>query len=406
MTGELLKPGSRVAIAGAGCAGCSLACEILARCPGVHVSIFDPQQSPTRSRTWCGWEIGDHRFSSAISKRWDRVRIRSDDADITFDASAYPYACIRAEDFFRLAESALASPACDLRRGVSVVGIDERAGGVGVVLRTDKGESSESFDGVFDGRPPARPPDDPSEPLLLQHFGGIEIELSEPMPEPMPERMSETMSDTGTATLMDFTVSQDEGAHFMYGLPFTPHRILLESTFITPEVSSSVDYESNALAYASSTLGVSAPKIVYRESGVLPMTLRPLGPEPTRRVWPIGTRAGIGRASSGYAFDAIQRDSVRVVDALRAGLNRPRPPRAALLGMLDRVLLSLLVAESTSASVVFPKLFGRARPERLIRFLSDVPAPLDYLAVMLAMPKVMVIRHLLTHRSAWPRGAG
>ncbi|MEN0019305.1 MAG: hypothetical protein AAF747_00310, partial [Planctomycetota bacterium] len=124
---------------------------------------------------------------------------------------------------------------------------------------------------------------------------------------------------------------------------------------------------------------------------------------PTARVWPIGTRAGVSRASSGYAFDAIQRDTKAVVDAFVSGKPRPRVPRSCVLSMLDRVLISWLASDQTAAPRVFGRLFERAPACSLVRFLADMPRPLDYLAVMWAMPKLGVIGHTMTHPASWPR---
>ncbi|NRA59003.1 MAG: hypothetical protein HRU13_12890 [Phycisphaerales bacterium] len=288
----------------------------------------------------------------------------------------------------------MSSESCSIRLGTSVEEINDREDHVDVLLRSGASDSTERFTHVFDGRPPARSAQQSSEPMLLQHFGGIEIDTSS------------TPVDPSVATLMDFSVSQQHGAHFMYVLPFQSDRVLVESTYLTTGISEDIDYESNATAYASDVLGVDPSRVVYRESGVLPMTLRPLGPRSTPRVWSIGTRAGVGRASSGYAFDAIQHDSARLVDALLRGQPRPRPPRSSILSMLDRVLLSLLDTHNAAAPDLFARLFQNADTDKLVRFLGDVPRPLDYLAVMWAMPKAQVIRHVLTNPSAWPRPIG
>jgi lycopene beta-cyclase len=385
-------PNPQIAIAGAGCAGLSLAVELMARVPGAAITIFDPQQTPAYNKTWCSWETQPHRFAEAISTRWSRVIVRSAHTEAVLDASPHSYACVRAEDFYRLAGQRLADDRCSVRRGTGVESITEHPGGVGLTLRYPDGtETRENFDIVFDGRPPNYPiPDGPREPMLLQHFGGVELSVKDPSFDPR------------AATLMDFDVPQHDGAHFMYVLPFARDRVLVESTFMTPSLTSPIDYEANALSYARTKLGIDSADVVYREAGVLPMTLRPLGPPSTSRVWRIGTRAGISRASSGYAFDAIQRDSTRVVDALTAGRRRPPPPRPHFLSALDRVLLSWLTSDASAATRVFPRLFGNAPPHRLIRFLADIPHPLDYPAVMWAMPKAELIRHVLAHPSAWP----
>ncbi len=383
---------AHIAIAGAGCAGVSVAVELLARVPGTSITIFDPQETPSYNKTWCSWETQPHRFSEAISTRWRRVIVRSTDTEAVFDTSPHAYACVRAEDFYRIAWQRLADDRCTVRRGTGVESITEHPGGVDLTLRHPDGtETSESFTIVFDGRPPQHLiPDDSREPMLLQHFGGVELSVNAPSFDP------------STATLMDFDVPQHDGTHFVYVLPFARDRVLVESTFMTPSLTSPIDYEANALSYARTKLAIDSADVVYREAGVLPMTLRPLGPPSTRRVWRIGTRAGISRPSSGYAFDAILRDTTRVIDALTAGRRRPPPPRPHLLNALDRVLLSWLTADASAATRAFPRLFRGAPPQRLIRFLADIPRALDYLAVLWAMPKVQIIRHALSHPSAWP----
>jgi lycopene beta-cyclase len=359
---------------------------------GLRVTVFDASGTPPTDRTWCSWSVREHRFADAVSQRWSRVRVRGGGRDTIVDTEPYPYVCIRGADFFRHADEQLASRA-EVRRGVRVVNIAERSDAVTLALRhADGSEEEASFDMLFDARTYTRErPNREREPLLIQHFGGFEIDATG------------ARLDPETVTLMDFEVPQSQGAHFMYVLPFSSGTALVESTFMTPRGYPRVDYESYALQYVERELGLSSPTIRYRESGALPMTLASLGPPATARTWPIGTRAGVGRASSGYAFDAIQADTRRVVDALLTGAARPRPPRSPVLSMLDRVLLSWLERDPTAAPLVFGRLFAVASTPRLIRFLADQPSATDLLATMWAMPKWRTITHTLTHPSAWPR---
>ena len=396
MTRPMVQPGERVAIAGGGCAGYSLALELVERCPEAVVTIYEPETRAPNQKTWCWWETGSHRYESVLTRRWDRVIVRASPDETFVDVRSYPYVCLRAESFFDFADEVLTENGCSVRRGICVDSIDEHADGVELVLRDEHGDiTRDAVSVVFDARPPDRARvADSHEPLLYQHFGGIEIAAP-----------SGTF-DPSVATLMDFDVDQGSGAHFMYVLPFSDSRALVESTFMTPSIGTKPEYEANAFEYARARLGVDTAEVVYRESGVLPMTLRSLGPKSTARTWQIGTRAGIGRASSGYAFDAIQRDSRRVVDAILRGRQRPAPPRSTLLTILDRVLISWLSADQTAAPAVFSRLFRHADTNGLIRFLADIPRARDYLSVMFAMPKAPVVAHVATNPTSWPRGAG
>ncbi|MEO1585297.1 MAG: lycopene cyclase family protein [Planctomycetota bacterium] len=391
--GHRIDAPSRVAICGAGCAGLSAAVELAEKIPGIDLTVFDAAHTPDTSKTWCSWAVRPHRFDDAVSDTWTRVRVRGGRHDTTIDAGRYPYSCIHASDFVGRALERLQDRAT-LRWGSAVESISEDRSGVSLNLRAAGGQvRSESFDLVLDGRTPSKESlqGHRSEPTLLQHFGGIRV------------RVPEGRIDTSVATLMDFEVDQGSGAHFMYVLPMRDGTVLVESTLLTPPGFEPVDYESHATAYLDRELGVVSPEVVYRESGVLPMTLAALGQAATSRVWPIGTRAGVGRASSGYAFDAIQRDTSRVAAALLGGRPRPRVPRSPLLSMLDRVLISWLAADPAAAPEVFGGLFARCPPESLIRFLADEPTAGDLVRTMWAMPKLRTAAHATMSRAAWPR---
>jgi hypothetical protein len=60
------------------------------------------------------------------------------------------------------------------------------------------------------------------EVALLQNFVGWEVDAGRPV------------FDEGVVEMMDFAVSQARGLHFMYVLPFSPRRALVEATYITP----------------------------------------------------------------------------------------------------------------------------------------------------------------------------
>ncbi|MEM1423595.1 MAG: lycopene cyclase family protein [Planctomycetota bacterium] len=391
MTTPRIEPGARVAIAGAGCAGTSIAVELVRSAPGVDITLFDADDAPPIDRTWCSWSVREHAFTDAISERWPRVRVRGNGRDTTCDTGPHPYVCIRGTDFFRLADERLEGNAT-IHRSTRVLDANESADAITLRVRKGDAEREERFDLLLDARTDARPANDtPREPVLIQHFAGFEIDASG------------ADLDTGVVTLMDFDVPQETGAHFMYVLPFSDGTALVESTFMTPPGYRTPDYESYAREYARRELGLDRFDVRYRESGALPMTLAPLGPPPTARTWPIGTRAGVGRASSGYAFDAIQLDTQRVVRALLDRKPRPRPPRSRLLSVLDRVLLSWLADDPSVAPEIFATLFARCPTPALIRFLADRPSAGDLLATMWAMPKRRTVRHALTHPSAWPR---
>jgi len=210
-------------------------------------------------------------------------------------------------------DRAVRSGRCELRWESSVVDVEERTDDVIVATTSGASRMSKHFNHVFDGRPPSSPMAVGTAPLLAQHFAGQEVEFDVDVLDP------------AEATLMDFDVGQDRGLHFVYVLPFTSRRALIESTYMTPAPFETPDYVDNIRQYCMARFGRLPSRVVREERGVLPMCTRSPSGGATRHVWPIGTRGGVARAATGYAFDAIQRDSDRVCAAF---LSRAPAPRA------------------------------------------------------------------------------
>jgi lycopene beta-cyclase len=99
--------------------------------------------------------------------------------------------------------------------------------------------------------------------------------------------------------LMDACVSQKDGYHFMYVLPFSKHRVFIEDTYFSD--SASMDHgemRSNILAYAAK-LGISVSKVGRQEHGVLPM---PWKEPPTPPTNAIGVRGGFSHPGTAYSL--------------------------------------------------------------------------------------------------------
>ncbi len=367
----------RVAILGAGCAGLSLACELINRSPTVGIVLLDSRAEHARDRTWCGWTLPDAAYEECVSERWRRVRVRGGGLVAETSCARTPYRHIPADAYYeRMLERIRASKRCELRLGVTVERVEPN--GKSVVVGWAGG--SEAFEHVFDGRPtPMQGRGGPAS--LIQHFLGHEVEADRDAFEP------------DIATLMDFDAPQDQGIHFFYVLPFSPRRALVEATFMMPRADGDFDYERRIADYLRERYGLSDWRIVRSERGRIPMSPAiPVG-APHPRHWRIGTGAGVVKPSTGYAFDAIHRDAARVAEAWLAGRPRPRIPRPRIANWLDRLMLSFLRRHPERAVTMFPAMFERCDPERLARFLSDRASIRDTLEIIAAVPRWPMIRH-------------
>jgi len=196
---------------------------------------------------------------------------------------------------------------------------------------------------------------------LLQHFKGWLIET--PTPAFDPARM----------TFMDYRLDQKGETRFVYVLPFTENRALVEFTVFSEALCSAEAYDAALKQYVNDFLKIKDFRIVEQEFGVIPMTDDPFMPKAEGHVIHIGTAGGFVKASSGYAFKRTQRK----LHAFAAAWERTGSPDPALLQsawhyrFFDSVMLRVLRENAVSGKDFFTGLFQQLPSPLVLRFLDE-----------------------------------
>jgi lycopene beta-cyclase len=360
-----------LAILGGGLAGLSVAAE-LARFPDRatrRVLLVESRERYVRDRTWCFWDAFENPFKGVVQHEWRRWEVRSSGSSVVTAPGLYRYQHLPGDVFYREALRRIGADR-EIEVWTGTTAHDVRADRHGVRVETSRGP-------VLAGRVLDSRPRRPAPASKLQHFVGwcVETEAS-------------TFS-VDTVTLMDFEVDQEHGIHFMYVLPFSATRALVEATFLGPEILPASVYSSSLRGYLRRRYGVDRFEIRWRESGAIPMASSRAVRSGHPRVDFIGTAGGAVKPSTGYAFPFVQRFARRFAARLcqsRAG-EVPRP-HARFTGFLDRVFLNDLRRHPREAPSVFLQLFRAAPADAVVRFLSECGGWSDHLAVMRAMPKL------------------
>ncbi len=387
-------------ILGGGCAGLSLAVQIVdaARrrgrgCP--RVVIVEPRTHYVRDRTWCGWHLDDHPFAAAVDRRWTRWAVADDRRRVVRGTAEYAYEHVPADAFYAVARDRLAGvPQVALQLGVQATAVDDQ--GSAVEVATTQGSLRASV--VFDTRPP------PSQPLasrvdevdLIQHFVGWEVEAPRPCFDPE------------VVELMDFAVDQTAGLHFLYVLPQTSTRALVETTYMSPSTLPAAHYDADLRGYLGERYGLAEFAVTFTESGQIPMSTRPARLQSSPRVVQLGLRGGAAKPSTGYAFAAIQRQAAVLAERFVAAPGRPVAPvapRPATSVAMDRVFLSVLARHPARAPALFVDLFESLPPALLCRFLCDRASAVDSLRVMASTPLATMTAEVLRSHRRWLRPA-
>jgi lycopene beta-cyclase len=403
-----------IAIVGGGLAGLSLAARLAApEFSHWRIALFEPRDVYVRDRTWSSWAVAEHAFSRARAAHWPRWEVmRQLDAEdstgiartlpaMTACAGTYAYEMVPADNFYAAATETIARAGhVSVLRGMNVTAIDadpavER--GKAVLRARHEGGAGAGEEMLYAGSLvfDSRPPKTLSNAAWIQHFRGGEVETDE------------AVFDTSCATVMDFSVMTAADAlagrvHFIYVLPISPTRALVQDTFFVPaqRYPEAVDYESNIRAYLHRRFGVDRYRIAYPEGGAIPMDPALLPSTARAAVLKIGTGGGMARASSGYAFFETQRACEAIAHSLLRessldnGFRLPRW-RSAMSYWMDGVFLRVLRAQPALAPHIFAGLFCRVPSDALARFLAGVGSRQDVLRVMMACPKWPFIRAAL-----------
>src|SRR5258705_5215454 len=117
---------------------------------------------------------------------------------------------------------------------------------------------------------------------------------------------------------MNFRSNQQYGTTFVYTMPFSETKALIEYTLFSEKLLEPFQYEAGLKEYIAETLGVDSYKITETEFGIIPMTNhRFLLNE--GNIIHIGTAGGQTKASSGFTFGVIQKQSASIVQKLVSG---------------------------------------------------------------------------------------
>ncbi|WP_375434691.1 lycopene cyclase family protein [uncultured Hymenobacter sp.] len=375
-------------IAGGGAAGLSLAYYISQepRLADKRVLVIEPEAKNQNDRTWSFWTDAPTPFDSIVAHEWEQLAFRSPQFEQVFKLARHRYKMIRGLDFYNFVGQALTAAPQIVRVQGTVETLENTS--TGIVAQTSAGTFTARY--AFDSRPPHFQKRPDKYRYLLQHFVGWEVEAAQDVFNPK------------TVEFMDFRGEQQHEARFMYVLPFSKRRALVEYTLFSAEVLPKAEYEKAMRDYLRE-LGVTDFRIEAEEVGAIPMTDHPLPTTVGRHIVNLGTRAGRAKPSTGYAFKRIHAHSAHLVRALAATGQPPADPTGDQwqFSFFDTLLLDIMQRQGEQTRHIFTELFTYNTPERLFDFLDERTSNWENLQVLNSVtpgPFLRSIAHVLRGR--------
>jgi lycopene beta-cyclase len=361
-------------IAGGGASGLSLACHLGAGCwRERRVLVVDDGSRPLEGRAWAFWSAEPGLLDAAVDRSFDRFRVCAPGRAVHVPLDRYRYRVVSGAGLQRAVNGVLApAPGYRLARG-HVEAIEQNPDGAVVHIDGRLVEADWVFDSVT--APSAL------DATAWLTFSGWEVETQQ------------DAFDPGTPTLMDFRTDQDGEIRFVYVLPSGPRRALVEHTRFG--AGAPVDADGPLHDYLTGVTRVGAYRVLRREGGRLP--LGPPVPRPAvGHVVPIGVPGGMLKASTGYAYARIQRDSAAIARSLLTA-GHPFAPTGGHRrhAVLDAVLLDVLAAEPHRLQQAFLQLFARNPGDRVFRFLDEDTSISQEAILVATLPPTPFLRAML-----------
>jgi lycopene beta-cyclase len=393
----MLQPRYDLVFLGGGCATLSLLTRLieLGACADKRFLIIDPSEKKSNDRTWCFWEKGSGYFEKLVHHEWGALDFKQAEFSGRLDMGGYRYKMIRGIDFYEYCLRVLhASGQVDFLQDEIMDFRGEIPDSRGEMLRlTGKktGKFRVKTHGLFNSIPPELGKKQPGVVNLLQHFKGVVVESDQ------------FNFDPNRATLMDFRVSQVEGTTFIYVLPLSKNRALVEYTLFTASLLTPEQYNQGIADYITVFLGVNDYNIVEEEFGIIPMTTQQF-PWYANGAFNIGTAGGQTKGSSGYTFQFIQKRSAQLATVLQNSSDWSQlksalvklPGDAPRFQFYDRVLLQVLAAKYCPGDKVFATLFEKNPAHRVFQFLDNETNLLQELQIISSLPTWPFLKAALT----------
>ncbi len=338
------------------------------------ILVIDAAAKNTNDRTWCFWEQQPGIFESIVFHRWNQLEFLSSGFSVAAPLAPYQYKMIRGIDLYNRVQELAATRPHITWKTEQVLGITHSNGIATVQLASGNVTAPFVVNSILFTET-SKMATQSGAFHLLQHFKGWLIETSQDCFQP------------DMATFMDFRVSQQAGTTFVYVLPVSKRKALVEYTLFSGDLLSAEAYDEALRSYIEQYITRDSYTIEHTEWGVIPMTNHRFTQQegPVRY---IGTAGGQVKSSSGFAFQFIQKKADEMIQSMKVGTINPSTVSfsAKKFRLYDSVLLNVLSNEKMAGDQIFTALFRKNPVQRIFRFLDNQSSLGDDFSIMASVP--------------------
>ena len=347
------------------------------------VLIVDSELKTKSDKTFCFWAEEESKIAKElnflIKHTWKSV---IDSSGEIKEILPYKYHHIDSLDLYNYVREIEGETHIDrLIAKVETVSRDENGP---YILTNDKVIRSKT---IFDSRPPFFRKTKNAQRHLYQSFIGWVIETENDIPE------------NDSFRLMDFNIEQNGFTQFMYVLPFSKNRALIEVTRFGNEPIDSRDAET--LLHDYSTRHFGQFRTTSHEVGCIPMSNFEIEQNDDRGIISIGAKSAQIKPSTGYAFKNMFEQSLSIADAIEKESlaqeifpqnNNSKPKRFAFY---DSILLTILNSTPRKGKSIFLALFQKSETNLVLKFLDEKTTVWEEVKLFSKLPLILFLWNVL-----------
>ncbi len=339
------------------------------------ILIIESEKKDKNDKTFSFWTNEKSFFEDIIDKRWKKIAFLHPIFEKIIDTSPYIYKTIKAIIFYEYCKKKLSE-----NKNITFLNAKSTEWAsthTNAWVKTDKGIFESQW--LFNSVPEKKSIQKKSYHYYLQHFKGWIINTKK------------DVFDEETATFMDFRLTQKKGeTSFMYLLPTSKNQSLVEYTIFGREIFTQETYDSELKNYMQNFLHLQENEYEIKETefGVIPMFDEPFIQKKSSFVMNIGAAGGATKASTGYTFHNIQKESKKIIDNL---IQNGTPFYAnnvfkKRFNLYDSMLLEVMQSEQLNGADIFKIMFEKHSTDKIFRFLDNESNFLEELQIMTSVP--------------------
>ena len=338
------------------------------------ILLIEKESKTDNDKTFGFWNHKESVLDNIVFKEWEYAEFRDSNSHNSFLLSPYKYKMIKSNEFYLYIGDKISKASNFTYLNSTVNEIDQ----VNNTVKTNDGEFSSSiiFSSIYNEVSFKK------YPLLKQHFIGWTIEIKD------------ESFDDNKITFMDFSVDQKDEIRFMYILPFSKNKALIEYTLFSSDIISDDEYEKEIKAYLKKR-NILNYSIFEKEKGMIPMTCYPFFENNTDTYFQIGTAGGWSKPSTGYTI----KNSIEKIDIIINSLKQNKPLSKIRFKnrfwYYDLLFLDVLIASKGKGSQVFSDLFKNNDPIKIFKFLDEKTSVMEELSIFLSVDIKTFVRSLI-----------